>query len=68
MAAEGDERGGADVDGVGAESDGLDDIGAVAEAAGGDEGGAVADALLAEAAIDGGDGELDRSPSGPRAP
>ena len=59
MAAQGDQRGGADVHRVGAQGDGLDHVGAAADAAGGDERGPVADALLAQALVHRGEGQLD---------
>src|SRR3989304_3325825 len=58
-AAQGDEGGRADVDGIGAQGDRLDHVGARAEAAGGDDRRLIADALFPQARVDGGDGQFD---------
>ena len=58
MAAEREQRGGADVAGVRAESDGLNDVRGRADAAARDERNAAADALVAQTLVHGGEREL----------
>ena len=59
MAAEREQRRGADIAGVRAEGDGLDDIGGGANTAACDERNAAADALVAQALVHGGERKLD---------